>query len=215
MSRSASKVALITGCDTEDGIGQAVCHELLQRGYYVYATGVALGNMESLKKSKPESVHTMVMDVTKEEEVQNVVAEVGSRDTSLGIKGLLPEGSLADAPPTIHKIHLVATCSQILGKPGISMQLKTRGGGPDALQKPAPSTLSNFASPTPRTVVPSQACVPTPCSHDVSGLQAGGPHRPGGQQRRHPRRRPHCGGRPRLLPPRVRREYTSTPRLKA
>lgn len=76
MSRSASKVALITGCDTEDGIGQAVCHELLQRGYYVYATGVALGNMESLKKSKPESVHTMVMDVTKEEEVQNVVAEV-------------------------------------------------------------------------------------------------------------------------------------------
>ncbi len=84
MSQSASKVALITGCDTEDGIGQAVCHELLQRGYRIYATGLALGNMESLKKSRPESVHTMVMDVTKEEEVQRVVAEVGIRTCRCG-----------------------------------------------------------------------------------------------------------------------------------
>lgn len=71
-----SKIALITGCDSAIGIGQALCRELVQRGFRVYATGLDLTNMESLRASAPESVTTMVMDVTSEDEVNRVVAEV-------------------------------------------------------------------------------------------------------------------------------------------
>jgi NAD(P)-dependent dehydrogenase (short-subunit alcohol dehydrogenase family) len=74
------KVALVTGCDSEEGIGQALCRDLAGRGFIVYATGLSLEAMAQLRAYATEQIRTLVMDVTNEGQIQDVINKVWYRN---------------------------------------------------------------------------------------------------------------------------------------
>ncbi|GAB5030401.1 retinol retinaldehyde reductase [Nannochloropsis oceanica] len=70
---SLDKVIFITGCDT--GFGKTLALRLQNKGFKVYATCLNQQNADALKK-ECEALHTVILDVTKEDQVARVVAEV-------------------------------------------------------------------------------------------------------------------------------------------
>ncbi|KIM64547.1 hypothetical protein SCLCIDRAFT_15171 [Scleroderma citrinum Foug A] len=92
----APKVVLITGC-TAGGIGFHLCEQFAERGCIVYATSRRLESMEGFKHEK---IHTMVMDVTKDDDVQTVVQKVladqGKIDIVVNNAGALAIGPIGE-----------------------------------------------------------------------------------------------------------------------
>jgi len=92
------KICIVTGANS--GIGYAVSEELLKRGAIVYMAG---RNPEKVAKAAEQlseygdKIHTLIVDVTVQEQVQNaiedVVAESGRLDflfNNAGVGGTLP-----------------------------------------------------------------------------------------------------------------------------
>ncbi|GLI66159.1 hypothetical protein VaNZ11_009846 [Volvox africanus] len=128
------KVAFVTGCDSAEGIGQAVCRELVTRGVLVYATGLSLEAMALLRDSAPKQIRTMVMDVTRENQVQEVidkvVAEAGGIDiliNNAGIGALAPtvEADLSIAR-RVHEVNFWGTWA-VCKAAGRHMAARRRG----------------------------------------------------------------------------------------
>jgi len=95
---SEKRVAFVTGC-TEGGIGYHFCLKLLERGFIVYATARSLAAMEPLDHP---SVRKLVLDVTSDEQVdnvvQNIINEQGKIDIMINNAGIPLAGPLADIP---------------------------------------------------------------------------------------------------------------------
>lgn len=66
-----SKVVLITGASS--GMGKETAHLLLKNGFEVYAVARRTEKMEDLKK---EGAHVLKMDITQDEDIQNVVNKI-------------------------------------------------------------------------------------------------------------------------------------------
>jgi len=92
------KIGIVTGANS--GIGYAVSEELLKRGAIVYLAG---RNQEKIAKAASQlsaygdRVHTLIMDVTKQEQVQKGIegtaAEAGRLDflfNNAGVGGTMP-----------------------------------------------------------------------------------------------------------------------------
>ena len=80
----SGKVCIVTGGNS--GIGYALCEELLKRGAIVWMTG---RDQEKVAAAAEElsaygdQVHTAVMDVTRQEQVQKVVGDVAAGEGKL------------------------------------------------------------------------------------------------------------------------------------
>ncbi|RPD56254.1 oxidoreductase [Lentinus tigrinus ALCF2SS1-7] len=70
------KVVLVTGC-SDGGIGSALCTEYASRGCKVYATARKLEAMDGLKHS---NVEKLVLDVTNEDNIRDVVNTIISQE---------------------------------------------------------------------------------------------------------------------------------------
>lgn len=78
------KAVLITGCDT--GFGLSLAHRLRSYGFHVYACCLSEDSQGAKELSElPERMEVLKLDVTKYEEVQNVVKHV---ETDLGNRDL-------------------------------------------------------------------------------------------------------------------------------
>lgn len=91
-SSFAGKVALVTGA--AHGIGRVTCRELSQRGAHVWATDVLaddLGETEHVCQDRGGWCHTTVVDVTREGQVNGLVADIvhahGSIDILVNVAG--------------------------------------------------------------------------------------------------------------------------------
>ena len=72
---SKRKSILITGATS--GVGYALSKRLLAEGYEVWATGRALAVLEELQR---EGAHTIPADLSKREDVEQLMAKIGSPD---------------------------------------------------------------------------------------------------------------------------------------
>ncbi|KAI5989809.1 hypothetical protein F5J12DRAFT_863794 [Pisolithus orientalis] len=101
-SNSTPKVVLVTGCTT-GGIGFHLCEEFAEKGCIVYATSRRLETMEGFQH---DTIRTMALDVTKEEDisaaVQKILEEQGKIDIVVNNAGALAIGPVAEA--TIEQI---------------------------------------------------------------------------------------------------------------
>ncbi|KIJ60859.1 hypothetical protein HYDPIDRAFT_138609 [Hydnomerulius pinastri MD-312] len=99
---SIQKVVLITGCSA-GGIGFYLCEEFAAQGCLVYATSRKLESMEGFRS---ENIRKLVLDVTKEDNIQQVVQkileEAGKIDIVVNNAGALAIGPVAEA--TIEQI---------------------------------------------------------------------------------------------------------------
>ncbi|GLC46300.1 hypothetical protein PLESTB_000996500 [Pleodorina starrii] len=93
------RVALVTGCDSAEGIGQALCRELVTRGFLVFATGLSLEAMAPLHDFALEQIRTMVLDVTSEPQVEHVIGQVVAE--AGGVDVLINNAGIAALAPSI------------------------------------------------------------------------------------------------------------------
>ncbi|MDD3112754.1 MAG: SDR family NAD(P)-dependent oxidoreductase [Methanofollis liminatans] len=92
------KICIVTGANS--GIGYALSEELLKRGAIVYLAGRSRGKIDAAAaqlQAYGDRVRTLIMDVTKQEEVQKgiegTVAETGRLDflfNNAGVGGTIP-----------------------------------------------------------------------------------------------------------------------------
>lgn len=90
-----SKIVLITGASS--GMGKETAHLLLKNGFEVYAVARRTEMMEDLKKA---GAHVLKMDITKKEDIQNVVNiimnEKGRIDILINNAGFGMYGAMED-----------------------------------------------------------------------------------------------------------------------
>ncbi|KAI0360996.1 NAD-P-binding protein [Trametes cingulata] len=91
-------VVLVTGC-SKGGIGFALCEEFASRGCIVYATARRVEAMEGFKH---DNIHTLALDVTKDENVQEVVKTIIAREGQIDVlvnnAGVGNSGPILDIP---------------------------------------------------------------------------------------------------------------------
>ncbi|KAI6037510.1 hypothetical protein EDC04DRAFT_2571235 [Pisolithus marmoratus] len=94
---STHKVVLVTGCTT-GGIGFHLCEEFAEKGCLVYATSRRLETMQGFQH---DTIRTMALDVTKDEDitavVQKILEEQGKIDIVVNNAGALAIGPVAEA----------------------------------------------------------------------------------------------------------------------
>ncbi|TFK90607.1 oxidoreductase [Polyporus arcularius HHB13444] len=81
MSTHSAKVILVTGC-SDGGIGSALCAEYASRGCKVYATARRMEAMHGLRHS---NVEKLVLDVTDEKNINDVVDTVISKEGRIDV----------------------------------------------------------------------------------------------------------------------------------
>ena len=98
MTMSPDPVALITGAAS--GFGRDLALELNSRGFLVIAADI---NRERLKELKPLGIHTELLDVSKQAEVDRVFAKVaksqGRIDVLVANAGFVNFGSIEETSP--------------------------------------------------------------------------------------------------------------------
>src|SRR6201992_2437310 len=77
LSYFQNKVALVTGGGS--GIGRTVCLELVSAGAIVYCADIDLAKAEATVAGAKGSIFAKQLDVTKEKEIQHVLAEIVSQ----------------------------------------------------------------------------------------------------------------------------------------
>ena len=80
------KVALVTGA--AHGIGQSICVELSKRGAGVWATDVLVDDLTETQRASSDAgghCNTKGLDVTDEDAVQRVVAEILTQERGIDI----------------------------------------------------------------------------------------------------------------------------------
>ncbi|KAI9068708.1 NAD-P-binding protein [Trametes sanguinea] len=93
---SASKtVVFVTGC-SKGGIGFALCEEFATRECIVYATA---RRMEAMEGFTSPNIHTLTLDVTKDESVQSVIETVIEREGQIDV--LVNNAGLGHTGPII------------------------------------------------------------------------------------------------------------------
>ncbi|KAI6040791.1 oxidoreductase [Pisolithus marmoratus] len=92
-NNSTHKVVLVTGCTT-GGIGFHLCEEFAEKGCLVYATSRRLETMQGFQH---DTIRTMALDVTKDEDittvVQKILEEQGKIDIVVNNAGALAIGT--------------------------------------------------------------------------------------------------------------------------
>ncbi|RPD54405.1 oxidoreductase [Lentinus tigrinus ALCF2SS1-7] len=98
------KVVLVTGC-SDGGIGSALCAEYAAQGCKVYATARKMEAMDGLKHGT--NVAKLVLDVTKEKNVRDVVDTIISKEGQIDVlvnnAGVLCVGPVTDVPLSVVK----------------------------------------------------------------------------------------------------------------
>jgi 2-keto-3-deoxy-L-fuconate dehydrogenase len=92
MRRLEGKVALVTAA--AQGIGKATAERFAREGARVIATDI-----NEVALSKLEGCETRVLDVTKDEAVAALAAEIGDIDILFNCAGYVHAGSILDCPP--------------------------------------------------------------------------------------------------------------------
>lgn len=91
-----SRVVLVTGCST-GGIGYALSEEFAEQGCVVYATS---RRVETIADFSDSNIKKLALDVTSDEEVQNVIQEIirneGKIDVVVNNAGVISPGPLID-----------------------------------------------------------------------------------------------------------------------
>lgn len=96
-----SKIVLITGASS--GMGKETAHLLLKNGFEVYAVARRIEMMEDLKKA---GAHVLKMDITKDDDIQNVVNQIMKEkgridilinNAGFGMYGAMEDTKIADA----------------------------------------------------------------------------------------------------------------------
>ena len=91
------KVVLITGASS--GIGKQAAKLMVKKGYLVYAASRRVGQMQELERL---GVHTIALDLTKEQSIQNLVNHMLKKENHVDIlvnnAGYGSYGALEDVP---------------------------------------------------------------------------------------------------------------------
>lgn len=95
---SNSKTVLITG--TSSGIGKSIAIKLINNGYKVYASARKLESIENLKQL---GCHTISLDVTKENSMQEAVGKIYQNGDSIDI---LINNAGYEAPGAIEELNI-------------------------------------------------------------------------------------------------------------
>lgn len=92
-SRLAGKTALVTSA--AQGIGRATVLAMVAEGAKVVATDINEAALASLAKESP-AITTMVLDVTKQEQVDKVAKALGAPDVLFNCSGYVHAGTIMD-----------------------------------------------------------------------------------------------------------------------
>lgn len=95
--KQTSDFILITGAST--GIGNAIMHSLIQRGYKVIGTVRSEKDKEKIKAEIGSNGYSIIMDVTNEEQVKASVKEVEAILAGKGLGGLINNAGIAVGGP--------------------------------------------------------------------------------------------------------------------
>jgi len=108
-AKKASDFVLVTGVST--GIGNAIMHSLLKRGYKVIGTVRSEKDREKIKAEAKTNCYPILVDVTNEEGVKSSVKEVEDILGGKGLAGLINNagvavgGPLAEMPMSEIRMH--------------------------------------------------------------------------------------------------------------
>jgi len=97
MGRVQNKVILLTAAG--QGIGKASCFMLAKEGAKVVATDIDAELLDNLKTEAAEmnlTIETHKLDVTKKEDIQNVIEKIDQIDVLFNCAGYVHQGSIFD-----------------------------------------------------------------------------------------------------------------------
>lgn len=91
---------VVTGASS--GIGWATVHELTSHGYRVAATVRREEGAERLRQEFGDRVYPLLLDVTEDEQIEAVAAQIASWAGDAGLAGLVNNAGIAVAAPLMH-----------------------------------------------------------------------------------------------------------------
>lgn len=90
------KIAIVTGASS--GLGHAICHQLEQQGYYVYACARRASILEKLRS---QNIEPLTLDVTKDSQcqdaIQHIIESKGTVDLLINNAGFGLYSTIEDA----------------------------------------------------------------------------------------------------------------------